>query len=184
MDHGDDKRERLDDQIVGANFTKLREQADMSMDVLAAHMRDKGYRWSKSTVYNIERGERSLKLTEAVDALRALGMDPNTTIQRLFAHDEEEQARQLVKSMENSADSLQRSMAAFNNACAVVNASALNNPAMQETIRKMSSTVLDRLSKTMATSIPPELAKAFSGIGYLQPHKKTTENQEPMEPEQ
>ncbi|PWG63839.1 helix-turn-helix domain-containing protein [Bifidobacterium callitrichidarum] len=64
------------DKEVGSNLTRLREAAGMSMEMLAAKMRDVGYKWTKATVYNIERGERALKYTEANDVLWCLNLNP------------------------------------------------------------------------------------------------------------
>ncbi|MBT1177598.1 helix-turn-helix transcriptional regulator [Bifidobacterium callimiconis] len=57
---------------IGKNLERLRR--NVSRDVLAAKMCDKGYRWSRATVFNIETGERALKLQEAIDVLDCLGL--------------------------------------------------------------------------------------------------------------
>lgn len=54
----------LDEQI-GKNLTMLR--GDMTQAELAGKMRSLGYKWSQATVWAIEKGERTLKLTEAID---------------------------------------------------------------------------------------------------------------------
>ncbi len=47
----------------------------MSQAALAAAMKERGWKWSQPTVAAIEKGERSLKLAEAVDLLDVLGLE-------------------------------------------------------------------------------------------------------------
>lgn len=72
----------VSDETVGRNLTKLR--GDVSMDVLAAKMRDSGHSWSKTTVFNVEHGKRQLKYSEAVDVLVCLGYDPVNSLEKLL----------------------------------------------------------------------------------------------------
>lgn len=67
---------------IGANVKSLR--GEMSQDELAKRMREYGYKWSKATVWAIEKGERPLKLTEAKDLLSSLGLDWRTQIPDLL----------------------------------------------------------------------------------------------------
>lgn len=53
----------IDDAQIGRNLARLR--GDMSQKELAGAMRDRGHKWSQATVWNVERGERPLRLTEA-----------------------------------------------------------------------------------------------------------------------
>ena len=46
------------------------------MDDLASQMRQMGHKWSRTTVYSIEHGERRLQLSEAADLVHCLGLDP------------------------------------------------------------------------------------------------------------
>ena len=59
------------DKTVGRNLTQLRD--GVTQEELAERMRERGYSWTKMTVYNIERGERQIRLAEAVDVLNCLG---------------------------------------------------------------------------------------------------------------
>ena len=43
-----------------------------------------GYSWNKMTVYNVERGDRQLRLSEARAALNALDVDVDTGLVSLF----------------------------------------------------------------------------------------------------
>jgi transcriptional regulator with XRE-family HTH domain len=53
------------DEQIGKNLARLR--GEMSQKDLASAMKAKGWKWSQSTVWNIERGERPLRLAEAED---------------------------------------------------------------------------------------------------------------------
>lgn len=72
---GEDHPEHADKRI-GSNLRRLRIIGGFSQEELAERMRREGYRWNNLTVYNIERGERQLKLSEAQTILRCLGLDP------------------------------------------------------------------------------------------------------------
>lgn len=62
-------------QQIGKNLERLRN--GMSQEALAKNMREFGHKWSKATVWAVERGDRPLKLTEANDLLRIFGRDSN-----------------------------------------------------------------------------------------------------------
>lgn len=57
---------------IGANLLRLRDSV-CSQAQLAQMMRRDGYRWSASTVWAIETGQRNLRLDEAVRVVRHLG---------------------------------------------------------------------------------------------------------------
>lgn len=69
------------DRQVGENVAQLR--GDMSQKALATAMRDQGHKWSQSTVWAVERGERPLKLVEAASLVSILGNV--TTVDHLLA---------------------------------------------------------------------------------------------------
>lgn len=71
-----------EDAAIGENVKRLR--GDRSQEALAKTMRTMGHAWKKQTVYNIETGQRQLKLTEARDLLRILGHDPYRDFALLF----------------------------------------------------------------------------------------------------
>lgn len=60
----------LDDSEVGARLATLR--GDVSQAALAAQMKEKGFKWSQSTVWAVEKGDRPLRFTEAVAAAEVL----------------------------------------------------------------------------------------------------------------
>jgi len=62
------------DSKIGHNLLILR--GEMSQEELADKMRTLGYKWSKATVWSIEKGERPLRLTEAEDVMKIL--DPSS----------------------------------------------------------------------------------------------------------
>lgn len=49
----------------------------MSQDALAEKMRSLGHKWSKATVWSVEKGERPLKLSEAMDLCTILSTGPH-----------------------------------------------------------------------------------------------------------
>lgn len=61
------------DEQVGKAVTKLR--GEMSQSELAERMRRAGWKWSQSTVWALEKGDRALKYAEAYDLVRLLGAD-------------------------------------------------------------------------------------------------------------
>ncbi|KAA8831812.1 hypothetical protein [Bifidobacterium tissieri] len=70
-------------QRVGENLLRLRNPV-CSQAVLAARMRDRGFKWSAATVWAIEKGERCLRFDEAVLVLGCLGLDV-TSLPELYA---------------------------------------------------------------------------------------------------
>lgn len=52
------------DEQIGKNLARLR--GDMTQKDLAAAMRARGFKWSQATVWSIEKGERPLRYSEAV----------------------------------------------------------------------------------------------------------------------
>lgn len=70
------------DEQIGFNVKSLR--GEISQEELAKRMRECGYKWSKATVWAIEKGERPLKLTEARDLLSSLGLDWRTQMPDLL----------------------------------------------------------------------------------------------------
>lgn len=58
------------DAQIGRNVNLIR--AGRTQKEVAAGMRDRGWRWTQSTVWSIESGERSVKLAEATDLATVL----------------------------------------------------------------------------------------------------------------
>lgn len=73
------------DVQIGRNLMQLR--GEVSRELLAAKMCDKGYKWSRTIVFNIETGKRSLKLQEASDVLDCLGLNPVSDLPKLIMSD-------------------------------------------------------------------------------------------------
>lgn len=82
------------DAVIGDNLTALR--GSMSMDLLAAKMRNLGHNWTKTTVFNIEHGKRQLRLGEAADVLLSIGLDPSYSIGHLLIAPDEKKWVQAV----------------------------------------------------------------------------------------
>ncbi|WP_346922120.1 helix-turn-helix domain-containing protein [Glutamicibacter creatinolyticus] len=62
------------DVSVGANLKEFR--GSMPQAELARRMTDRGFKWSQATVYEVERGGRPLKLSEALELAEVLGIVP------------------------------------------------------------------------------------------------------------
>lgn len=58
------------DLWIGQNVANAR--GEMSQQALADAMREAGHKWSQSTVWSVEKGDRPLRLTEASDLSRLL----------------------------------------------------------------------------------------------------------------
>ncbi|GAB3698534.1 hypothetical protein [Mariniluteicoccus flavus] len=67
------------DKKIGLNVARLR--SDKSQQFVADAMRECGHRWSQSTVWSVEKGDRPLKFTEAVDLTKVLGGAPLGALQ-------------------------------------------------------------------------------------------------------
>lgn len=74
----------IDDNQIGQNIARLR--GAMSQKDLALAMRDRGHKWSQATVWNVERGERPLRLSEATALVDVLELQ---SVQSISAPEEE-----------------------------------------------------------------------------------------------
>lgn len=82
-------------------------RGDLSQDELAAKMKERGYRWSQSTVWSVERGDRPLRLTEATDVLQCLGI-PIEDLSRLLAwNDTDNQALERIRALSSDVRSIE-----------------------------------------------------------------------------
>ncbi|OJU43626.1 MAG: hypothetical protein BGN98_10445 [Microbacterium sp. 69-7] len=61
------------DELIGRNLARLR--LDVSQTELATKMRALGHKWTQPTVVSIEKGERPLRMSEALDVASVLGVD-------------------------------------------------------------------------------------------------------------
>jgi transcriptional regulator with XRE-family HTH domain len=68
----------LNDEKVGGNLSRLR--GDMSQKDFASRMRERGWKWSQATVWSVEKGERPLRFTEALDVVDILGVELATLV--------------------------------------------------------------------------------------------------------
>lgn len=62
------------DQNLGLNVRAYREAAEVSQEELARRMTDRGYGFSRATVWKIEQNKRDVRLGEAVALTDALGL--------------------------------------------------------------------------------------------------------------
>jgi transcriptional regulator with XRE-family HTH domain len=67
-----------EDRLIGTNLARLR--ASRSQAEVAVLMKDAGWKWSQTTVWKVESGERPLRLTEA----RALAEVLHVTVDEFF----------------------------------------------------------------------------------------------------
>lgn len=86
----------IDADAVGKNMARLREAANVSMESLAAMMRERGHQWTKITVWKIEHGDRALRFIEAADMLRCLGLNPGQSLGKLLVDDETKEIYDLI----------------------------------------------------------------------------------------
>jgi len=63
----------IEDAEIGRALVRLR--GSRSQQFLADRMRERGWRWSQATVWSVEKGDRPLRLAEAVDVAEVLGAD-------------------------------------------------------------------------------------------------------------
>jgi len=61
------------DELIGQNLQKARDS--VSQTELAQRMRERGHKWTQPTVVAVEKGERPLRMAEAIDAAEILGVD-------------------------------------------------------------------------------------------------------------
>jgi len=61
------------DEAIGQNLTRFR--GERTQQDIADAMRSLGYKWSQATVWAVEKGERPMRLTEAIDVAGILGVD-------------------------------------------------------------------------------------------------------------
>ncbi|PWG59682.1 helix-turn-helix domain-containing protein [Bifidobacterium catulorum] len=80
----DDMAATVDNEYTGKELQKLRIAAGMTQSELARAMEDYGYNWSQATIWALETGERTLKLFEARDILKALNLPWEGEIDKLL----------------------------------------------------------------------------------------------------
>lgn len=61
------------DEAIGQNLARFR--GERTQQDVADAMRSLGYKWSQATVWSVEKGERPMRLTEAIDIAHILGVD-------------------------------------------------------------------------------------------------------------
>lgn len=101
----------LTNEQIGQNVALLRETSGMSMDDLASAMRSRGHKWTRITVFNVEHGERMLKVQEAVDLLDSLGISTDSGMRIITSENEgtrrvRAQIRRLHEGLDDLRDSI------------------------------------------------------------------------------
>jgi len=65
---------KKDDFEIGRKLANIRLKRSLSQDQLADMMNERGHQWSRKTVWSMERGIRSIRLSEAYDLEDVLGV--------------------------------------------------------------------------------------------------------------
>lgn len=140
-----------DDKQIGRNLTQLR--GSMSRELLAAKMVDRGFKWSRATVFNIEDGKRSLKLKEASAVLECLGRDPALDLPELISDQQVASVKQNLRMLAFQADRLSEALALM--------------PTLRAALKTKSSTLSasKKLSKELRKSV--ELALEATRLDTL-----------------
>lgn len=85
-----DREAMFGDEAIGMNIAIMRGQRTQKM--IADGMKELGFKWTQTTVWEVESGKRSLKAKEA----RALAEVLNTQVQNLFGETVVTQTRQVI----------------------------------------------------------------------------------------
>lgn len=143
--------ENDDDYQIGRNLKRLR--GDVSREMLAAKMVERGFRWSRATVFNIEDGKRSLKLKEASAVLECLDLNPTSDLSKLLDTQDEvdlaidaDRVRGLYKSLFTEYEVLRdhrRALAA--DADSLANRDMLDKQRSESAIKLLQQTQLKRI---------------------------------------
>lgn len=97
------------DEDIGRNLAQLR--GDRTQQEIAEAMRSMGYKWSQATVWSVEKGERPLRLSEAMDVARVLDVD----ISDLFSTEQESVFRSALREMGQARKRLEEAAASYEN---------------------------------------------------------------------
>lgn len=73
-------KDMIEDAEIGKNLTRFRAAAGLTQQRLGALMTQRGWKWSQTTVYNVEKGERPLRLREAEDVAHVVGVTVNDLV--------------------------------------------------------------------------------------------------------
>lgn len=124
-----DKRVETDIKI-GQNIRQLR--GGRSQDEIAEHMREHGYRWVQSTVWNVEKGERPVRAAELKILADYFGVPPESLWEDPEANQVTEQLRQQRQSLldieKKIADAIYESVFASMEARQVAQETRINQP--------------------------------------------------------
>lgn len=124
------------DQKIGANVARAR--GDQSQKELADKMRSRGHKWSQSTVWSVEKGDRPLRLTEAEDLASVLRLRSIEALAR-----DPQDMRVIKASFDVSAagDALAKAVATFRAKKAVLTTHLLAGGLVDEDVRELGEVV-------------------------------------------
>ena len=95
---------------IGDNLRKLREECGYSLEHVVSAMKDLGYNWNRTTLFNIEHNMRRLQLQEACDLINCLGLDPLKDLYLLCSGPEYQPAAEAFKILRSLMDKLNDSL--------------------------------------------------------------------------
>ncbi|MEV5042724.1 helix-turn-helix domain-containing protein [Microbacterium sp. LMI1x-1-1.1] len=99
------------DVQIGQNLARLR--GSISQSELAAQMKALGWKWSQSTVWSIEKGDRPLRLAEAEDLLPILNL---SNVHQIIGSAFERDMADMVDRVRKLRDSAIRAIHSYNHA--------------------------------------------------------------------
>lgn len=137
------------DATIGQNLQRLR--GEMSQTAIANEMKNRGHRWTQPTVVAVEKGERPLRLAEAVDLAWILDQRLDALLRR-GTDQEAEQVLQIPKSdLERILDVLVESTGVFETGAGGLR--DLNLPITAWSAREELINALEKLESTRAEAL-------------------------------
>jgi transcriptional regulator with XRE-family HTH domain len=94
----------ITDEQIGKNVEILRK--GLSQKDVAAAMKRRGYKWSQATMWSVEKGDRPLRLTEAVDLAVIFNVDMDLLFQENAANAFRENMTELERAQRHLIDAM------------------------------------------------------------------------------
>lgn len=95
------------DEEIGQNLARFR--GERTQQDIADAMRSMGYKWSQATVWSVEKGERPIRLTEAMDIAHVLHVD----LSDLFSTQQESVLRVALTNMAPASKRLEEAATSY-----------------------------------------------------------------------
>lgn len=133
----------MDDESIGQNIARLR--GEMSQVALAEQMKARGWKWSQSTVWSVEKGDRPLRLREAVDLAQILKSSMDALIRRPWEADITSMLREAMTALKEDHRGLAKATHRF-----IYDMEHLENLVESKDIRQSDSLEVQRLGNDAA----------------------------------